>query len=147
MNKTNASYSIVLHGKRTTEHYYRDQSGWLKVSTRGRVFRATAEQVLNHLLPALALGGELGLTIQVQHYDSPYWQTVADLDAAGEREQIPLQHRHKRAVGAVASPEPIQGRGEAGAVCRDAVRTTASSAAAAPQRRAKCVSAGCRKPE
>jgi hypothetical protein len=35
-------------------HFYRDKAGWLKVSARGRKFRMTAEQVLNHVLPALA---------------------------------------------------------------------------------------------
>ena len=40
--------------KNFTERYYRDEKGWLKVSARGRKFRMTAEQVLNHLLPALS---------------------------------------------------------------------------------------------
>jgi len=34
--------------------YYRDKTGWLKARTHGRTFRATAEQVLNHVLPVLA---------------------------------------------------------------------------------------------
>jgi hypothetical protein len=48
------------------ERYYRDKRGWVKVSARGRKFRLTAEQVLNHLLPALA-GVKPGLTVEVQH--------------------------------------------------------------------------------
>jgi hypothetical protein len=28
--------------------------GWLKFSAKGKEFRMTAEQVLNHLLPAMA---------------------------------------------------------------------------------------------
>ena len=52
MKKTNDTYSILFEAKRTTERYYRDGTGWLKVSSRGRVFRMTAEQVLNHLLAA-----------------------------------------------------------------------------------------------
>ena len=47
---------------------------WLKVSSRDRVFRMTAEQVLNHLLPALAFGEAKGLTVTVDHYDTPYWE-------------------------------------------------------------------------
>jgi hypothetical protein len=52
---TNDSYVILLRFKNSSESYYREQAGWVKVSTRGRKFRATAEQVLNHLLPALAM--------------------------------------------------------------------------------------------
>jgi len=78
MKMTNDSYCVVFRGKRTTERYYRDSTGWLKVSTRGRKFRATAEQVLNHLLPALAFGDKLGLTVTVEHYDGAYWKQRAD---------------------------------------------------------------------
>ncbi len=83
MKMTNDSYCVVFRGKRTTERYYRDKAGWLKVSSRGRVFRMTAEQVLNHLLPALAFGDRLGLTVTVEHYDEPYWQTLP-FDAGGD---------------------------------------------------------------
>ena len=68
MKLTNDSYVISIHTKTATELYYRDQSGWLKVSTRGRKFRATAEQVLNHLLPVLA-GVKPNLSITVEHRD------------------------------------------------------------------------------
>jgi len=40
-----------------------------KVSARGRTFRMTAEQVLNHLLPALA-GLPRGRTIRVEHREA-----------------------------------------------------------------------------
>jgi len=63
---TNDCYVISLHTKRTTERYFRDGDGWCKVSTRGRKFRATAEQVLNHLLPALA-GVKRNLSVEVQY--------------------------------------------------------------------------------
>ena len=75
MKKTNDTYCIRFKGKNITERYYRDKDVWVKVSNRGRVFRATAEQVLNHLLPALAFNKELGLDVRVEHYDVPYWQT------------------------------------------------------------------------
>jgi hypothetical protein len=78
MKKTNDSYCIVVRGKRITERYYRDGQGWVKISTKDRLFRATAEQVLNHLLPALAIGEELGLTVEVEHYEVPYWTTVTE---------------------------------------------------------------------
>lgn len=80
MKKTNDTYCIVLKGKNITERYYRDKDGWLKMSNRGRVFRATSEQVLNHLLPALSMGDLLNLTVTVEHYDEPYWQTLTGTD-------------------------------------------------------------------
>jgi len=48
MKMTNDSCCVTFNGKRTTERYYRDRHGWVKVSNRGRVFRMSAEQVLNH---------------------------------------------------------------------------------------------------
>lgn len=69
MNLTNDTYTIMIRGKTWTEHYYRDKDGWLKESARGRKFRVTAEQVLNHLLPALA-GIKPNLTVKVEHHDS-----------------------------------------------------------------------------
>ncbi len=66
MKLTNDSYLILIGTKNFTERYYRDKTGWVKVSARGRKFRATAEQVLNHVLPALA-GIKRNLTIKVEH--------------------------------------------------------------------------------
>ena len=70
MKLTNDSYVILIGTKNFTERYYRDRTGWLKVSARGRTFRMTAEQVLNHVLPALA-GIKPNVTIQVEHHDAP----------------------------------------------------------------------------
>ena len=67
MDLTNRSYVIVISSKNATERYHRDEAGWVKVSARGRMFRATAEQVLNHILPALA-GIKPNLTINVEHH-------------------------------------------------------------------------------
>ena len=69
MDLTNSSYVIVISTRNRTERYHRDEAGWVKVSTRGRKFRATAEQVLNHLLPALA-GIRPNMTIRVEHSDA-----------------------------------------------------------------------------
>lgn len=78
MDLTNDSYTIVFHitrpdGSEATERYYRDQRSasdkrcWVKISTRGNAFRATAEQVLNHLLPALA-GIQSRIRVEVEHH-------------------------------------------------------------------------------
>jgi len=66
MNLTNESYVISLSSKASTERYYRDKAGWLKLSSRGREFRMTADQVLNHVLPVLA-GVKRNMTIEVEH--------------------------------------------------------------------------------
>jgi hypothetical protein len=72
---TNDSYVILLRSTKTgrVERYYRDQRSaserkcWVKVSVLGNEFRATAEQVLNHLLPALA-GIQPVITVEVEHH-------------------------------------------------------------------------------
>ena len=66
MRLTNDSYLVTIHAGRGVEHYYRDGRGWVKESTRGRRFPATAEQVLNHLLPALA-GVNPRVSVGVEH--------------------------------------------------------------------------------
>ena len=69
MNLTNESYVILIGTKNFVERYYRDEKGWVKVSARGRTFRATAEQVLNHVMPAIA-GIKPNVTIRVERQDS-----------------------------------------------------------------------------
>lgn len=68
MNLRNDSYTILMGTKNFTERYYRDRTGWVKESARGRKMRMTAEQVLNHLLPAVA-GLKPNLMIRVEHHD------------------------------------------------------------------------------
>lgn len=68
MNLKNDSYIIFLGTKNFTEKYYKDKKGWLKISPQGKEFRMTAEQVLNHLLPAVA-GVKKNLILKVEHLD------------------------------------------------------------------------------
>lgn len=68
MNLKNDSYIVYLGTKNFTEKYYKDKNGWLKISATGRKFRMTAEQVLNHLLPAFA-GLKPNLIVKVEHKD------------------------------------------------------------------------------
>ena len=88
MKLTNDSYIILIGTKNFTERYYRDKTGWLKISARGRKFRMTAEQVLNHVLPAIA-GLKPNVTIKVEHHD-PFFQD--------ERTDKPSRHRLPPAV-------------------------------------------------
>ncbi len=69
MKLTNDSYIIYLGTKNFTEKYYKDKKGWLKISAKGKEFRMSAEQVLNHLLPAFA-NIKHGLVVKVEHEDS-----------------------------------------------------------------------------
>ena len=50
----NDRYIILIRTKHFTERHFCDKAGWLKVSARGLTFLMTAEQVLNHVLPAVA---------------------------------------------------------------------------------------------
>ena len=54
MRLTNDSYIITMGTKNFTETYYKDETGWVKISAKGKKFSMTAEQLLNHLLPAVA---------------------------------------------------------------------------------------------
>jgi hypothetical protein len=69
MKLTNDSYTIYLGTKNFTEKYYKDKNRWLKISARGNTFRMTAEQVLNHLLPAIA-GVKPNLILKVEHHET-----------------------------------------------------------------------------
>ena len=70
MKLTNDRYVIRMGTKDFTERSFRDKQGWVKISARGREFRMTAEQVLNHLLPAFA-GIKPNLIVKVEHRDAP----------------------------------------------------------------------------
>lgn len=52
--------------KNFTETYYKDKDGWVKISAKGNKFRMTAEQLLNHLLPAFA-GIKPNLIVRIEH--------------------------------------------------------------------------------
>ena len=108
MNLTNDSYIISMGTKNFTERYYRDKDGWLKVSARGRKFRMTAEQVLNHLLPAVA-GVKPNLIFKVEHRDAPtlekpgrLYTLTADTGSGRGYRRLPLLNgKPSRAKGAL----------------------------------------------
>ena len=86
MKLTNDSYLILIYTKSFTERYFRDKTGWLKVSARGRRFRATAEQVLNHILPVLA-GIKPAANIKVKY------RARSSQNERGARHQIEVKSR------------------------------------------------------
>jgi len=69
MNLKNDSYVIYIGTKNFTEQYFKDKTGWLKISATGKEFRMTAEQVLNHLLPAIA-GIKPNVILKVKHHET-----------------------------------------------------------------------------
>ncbi len=68
MNLKNESYIIYIGTKNFTETYQKDKEGWFKISAKGNRFNMTAEQVLNHLLPAFA-GVKSNINVKVVHKD------------------------------------------------------------------------------
>lgn len=68
MNLKNDNYTIFIGTKNFTEKYFKDKDGWLKISAKGKEFRMTAEQVLNHLLPAIA-GVKPNVILKVEHHE------------------------------------------------------------------------------
>ena len=53
----NTDYLIYLKTKNgATTRFARDSESWVQTAPSGKRRRCTAEQVLNHLLPALVLG-------------------------------------------------------------------------------------------
>ena len=84
MNLTNETYLVRLRTKSLEELYYRDERGWIKISARHRRFRATAEQVLNHLLPALA-GLVPGLSVTVDHCERAELRPLPSFEHNGSR--------------------------------------------------------------
>ena len=68
MRLTNDCYLVTLTFNSGVEHYFRDGERWTKLTARGRRMPATAEQVMNHLLPALA-GVKPGIEVRVAHRD------------------------------------------------------------------------------
>ena len=56
MTLRNTEYRISFSSKEGRFYYYfvKDHTGWYQMTSAGNRHKATAEQVLNHILPALA---------------------------------------------------------------------------------------------
>lgn len=80
MNLSNESYEVFIGTKNFTEKYYKDKLGWMKISARGRKFRMSAEQVLNHLLPVIA-GVKPNLVIKVEHQEPAKVSTTPSVES------------------------------------------------------------------
>ena len=56
MTLRNTEYRITFSSQKGQFYYYfaKDNTGWYQMTSAGNRHKATAEQVLNHILPALA---------------------------------------------------------------------------------------------
>ena len=55
----------IMKGERCINKFKKDRSGWSLTIATGRVFSCTCEQMVSHLLPALAFGSQKGITVKV----------------------------------------------------------------------------------
>ena len=58
----------IMKGEKCLNKFKKDRSGWNLTIATGRVFSCTCEQMVSHLLPALALGSRNGITVKVVPY-------------------------------------------------------------------------------
>ena len=55
----------IMQGGTCVNRFKKDRVGWSLTIASGRVFPCTCEQMVSHLLPALALGEKKGITVKV----------------------------------------------------------------------------------
>jgi hypothetical protein len=54
-----------MKGEKCINKFRKDKDGWCLTIASGRVFSCTCEQMVSHLLPALAFGSKKGIAIKV----------------------------------------------------------------------------------
>ncbi len=55
----------IMKGEKCINKFKKDRNGWSLTISTGRVFPCTCEQMVSHLLPALAFGSQKGITVKV----------------------------------------------------------------------------------
>ena len=55
----------IMKGEKYINKFRKGKDGWSLTIASGRVFSCTCEQMVSHLLPALAFGIKKGMTIKV----------------------------------------------------------------------------------
>jgi len=55
----------IMKGEKCVNKFRKDKTGWSLTVTSGRVFPCTCEQMVSHLLPALAFGRGKGMVVKV----------------------------------------------------------------------------------
>ena len=62
-------YITTKHG--WTQSYRKEKNGWTQTCPDGMVRQLSAEQLLSHILPALAVGNPNRLSVRVEPDDTP----------------------------------------------------------------------------
>jgi hypothetical protein len=55
----------IMKNEKCINKFKKDRTGWGLTISTGRVFPCNCEQMLSHLLPALAFGSRKGITVKV----------------------------------------------------------------------------------
>ena len=55
----------IIKGEKCVNQFKKGKDGWSLTIASGRVFPCTCEQMVSHILPALAFGSEKGLKVDV----------------------------------------------------------------------------------
>jgi hypothetical protein len=55
----------ILKGEKCINKFRKGRTGWNLTIANGREFPCTCEQMVSHLLPALAFGSKKGITVEV----------------------------------------------------------------------------------
>ena len=55
----------IMREEKCVNKFRKDGAGWSLTIATGRVFPCTCEQMISHLLPALAFGNRRGITVKV----------------------------------------------------------------------------------
>ena len=62
----------IMKGEKCVNKFRKGKDGWSLTIASGRVFSCTCEQMVSHLLPALAFGSEKGVEVKVIHDKEQY---------------------------------------------------------------------------
>ena len=63
--KNNECTIYIMKGEKCINKFKKEKYGWSLTISTGRVFPCTCEQMVSHLLPALAFGSRKGITVKV----------------------------------------------------------------------------------
>ena len=55
----------IMKGEKCINKFRKDRTGWSLTTASGRMFPCTCEQMVSHLLPALAFGSRKGIAVKV----------------------------------------------------------------------------------
>jgi len=55
----------IMKGEKCMNQFRKDKDGWILVASNGKTFKCSCEQMVSHLLPALAFGEKKGLIVKV----------------------------------------------------------------------------------